>query len=112
MEMINPFIKVNAGGIPRLAAKSAIVTGDDVTFDFNKHRFLSYPYVGLIIFKLPPYTVSGSGKVFFTSGGDNSTQVLGKSGAAADSANTALVAGGVFMGWYEDGQIRLFELLG
>lgn len=112
MEYVNPFIKVNAGGIPRLAAKNATVNGDDVTFDFNRHRFLNYPYVGLIIFKLPAYTVTGSGNVYFTSGGGNAIQVLRKSGAAATSDNAALQAGGIFLGWYEDGQVRLFELLG
>lgn len=112
MEYVNPFIKVNAGGIPRLAAKGATVSGNDVTFDFNRHRFLNYPYVGLIIFKLPAYTVSGAGNVYFTSGGENPVQVLRKSGAAASSNGSVLTAGGIFLGWYEDGQVRLFELLG
>lgn len=112
MEYVNPFIKVNAGGIPRLAAKSAVVVDNDVTFDFNKHRFLNYPYVGLIIFKLPPYTVTGAGNVYFTSGGEKPVQVLKKSGTAAASNGSVLQAGGIFLGWYEDGQVRLFELLG
>lgn len=110
MEIINPFIKVNAGGIPRLAAKSAVVTDDNVTFDFNKHRFLNYPYVGLIIFKLPSYTVTAAGNVYFTSGGNNQVQVLDKAGTAAVSNSAILTAGGVFLGWYEDGQIRLLEV--
>lgn len=110
MEFINPFIKVNAGGIPRLAAKNAVVSDDNVTFDFNKHKFLNYPYVGLIIFKLPAYTVTAAGNVYFTSGGTNQVQVLDKAGAPAASNSAVLTAGGVFLGWYEDGQIRLLEV--
>ena len=108
MAYVNPFIKVNAGGIPRFAAKNTTVTGNDVTFDFNNHRFLNYPYVGLIIFKLPSYTVAAAGNIYFTTGGENSVQVLSKSGAAAVSNDATLQAGGIFLGWYEDGQIRLF----
>lgn len=108
MAMINPFIKVNAGGIPRLQAESTSISGNDVTYDFHHHRFLNYPYVGLIIFKLPAITAPGAaGNVYFTTGGQSNIQVYNHSGEAVVSTNTGLISGGVFVGWYSDGKLLI-----
>lgn len=108
MAMINPFIKVNAGGIPRLQAESTSISGNDVTYDFHNHRFLNYPYVGLIIFKLPAITAPGAaGNVYFTTGGQSNIQVYNHSGETVVSTNAGLVSGGIFVGWYSDGKLLI-----
>lgn len=105
---INPFIKVNAGGIPRLEARNTPTAdaSNNLTYDFYPHRFLGFPYSGLLIFKLPSVTTpSAAGVVYFTSGGTNQTQLYDFSGNAVDSNNAELVKGGVFIGWYSDGKL-------
>lgn len=113
MAYINPFIKVNAGGIPRLEARNTPTAdaNNNLTYDFYPHRFLSYPYAGLIIFKLPNVTApAGAGEVFFTTGGSNNVQVYDKAGIALTSNNTDLIPGGVFLGWYSDGKLLLLNI--
>ena len=113
MAYISPFIKVNAGGIPRLEARNTPTadTSNNLTYDFYEHRFLNYPYAGIIIFKLPAITApSAAGSVYFTTGGSNSVQVLNKAGAVLASNNTDLVAGGVFIGWYSEGKLLLLNV--
>ena len=97
MAYINPFIKVNAGGIPRLEARNTptVDASNNLTYDFYEHRFLNYPYAGIIIFKLPAVTTPAAGNVYFTTGGSNSAQVFNKAGAILASNNTDLVAEGV-----------------
>ena len=108
MAIINPFIKVNAGGIPRLQAESTSISGNDVTYDFHNHRFLNYPYAGLLIFKLPAVTAAASaGDVYFTTSNDNKTQVYDYSGNAVKSNDANIAKGGVFIGWYSNDQLLL-----
>lgn len=107
MAFINPFIKTNQGGIPRLEA-TVTKSGNDIIYDFQPHRFLNYPYAGYITFKLPSTTApTSAGDVYFTTGGANKIQVMDYSGAEVSSTDTGLVAGGVFIGWYSDNVIRL-----
>lgn len=108
MDYINPFIKVNAGGIPRLEALSVDSTAG-LVYTFKKHRFLQYPYAGLLIFKLPKVTTTATaGNVYFNSGvGTSNVQVFNYSGSALDGENESLAAGGVFLGWYADGVVQL-----
>ena len=107
MDYINPFIKVNAGGIPRLEALSVDST-NGLVYNFKAHRFLNYPYAGLLIFKLPAVTTAAtSGNVYFTSNGGNKVQVLDYSGAAIPATNTNISAGGIFIGWYADNTLQL-----
>lgn len=113
MAYINPFIKVNAGGIPRLEARNVpeYDSNYDVTYDFLPHRFLNYPYSGLIIFKLPSITQPpDEGSVFFTSGGQNKTQVFNGSGIGVKSNNGTLALGGVFIGWYSDNKLLILNI--
>lgn len=112
MAYINPFIKVNAGGIPRLEALSVSMSGNDATYTFHPHRFLDYPYAGLIIFKLPSNsaTITTAGNVYFSSGSTSSNkQVNDYSGTSLASNNSALVKGGVFVGWYSDGKLLILN---
>ena len=110
MAYINPFIKVNAGGIPRLEARNTPTadTSNNLTYDFYEHRFLNYPYAGIIIFKLPAVTTpAAAGNVYFTTGGTSAAQVVDKAGAILASNNASLVAGGVFIGWYSESKLLL-----
>ena len=70
MAYINPFIKVNQGGIPRLEAISVDTTSGSI-YKFKEHRFLNFPYAGLIIFKLPKVATPTAGNVYFTTGDSN-----------------------------------------
>ena len=113
MAYISPFIKVNPGGIPRLEARNTPTadTSNNLTYDFYEHRFLNYPYAGIIIFKLPAVTApSAAGSVYFTTGDSNSVQVFNKAGAVLASNNIDLVAGGVFIGWYSEGKLLLLNV--
>lgn len=113
MAFINPFIKVNAGGIPRLEARNTPTadSSNNLTYDFQQHRFLNYPYVGLLIFKLPAVTVATTaGNVYFTTGSSNTTQVYDKAGTAIESTNTTLAAGGIFIGWYSDSKLQILNI--
>lgn len=112
MAYINPYIKVNAGGIPRLEAIALDVNGQDVTYRFRPHRFLNYPYAGLLIFKLPANsTTTLTGNVYFNSGEPgttyNQSQVYDYKGEAVVANKAALVTGGVFIGWYSDGKLLI-----
>lgn len=107
MDYINPFIKVNQGGIPRLEAISVDTTSGSV-YKFREHRFLNYPYAGLIIFKLPEVASPTTGDVYFTSGESGSkVLVLDRHGDKIAADNTNISAGGIFIGWYANGTLML-----
>lgn len=107
MVFINPYIKVNAGGIPRLEATN-VSSSDNLTYTFKSHRFLNYPYSGLLLFKLPATTATSSaGLVYFTTDGGNRVQVYDNTGAAVSSTNAKLILGGIFLGWYSNGELNL-----
>lgn len=113
MAFINPYIKVNAGGIPRLEARNTPTadTSNNLTYDFQQHRFLSLPYVGLLVFKLPAVTVAtAAGAVYFTTAGSNTIQVYDKAGNAVASNSATLAAGGIFIGWYSDSKLHLLNI--
>ena len=113
MAYINPFIKVNAGGIPRLEARNTPTAdaSNNLTYDFYEHRFLNYPYAGIIIFKLPAVTAPATaGNIYFTTGGTNAIQVFNKSGDVLASNNAGFVVGGVFIGWYSEGKLLLLNV--
>lgn len=114
MAYMNPFITVNKSGIPRIQSESVKLETNDVIYDFNPHRFLNYPYVGLIIVKLSatPSTPTAAGAVYFTTAGNNKTQVYDALGEALESTNTAFTSGGIFIGWYSDNKLQLLNILG
>lgn len=105
---MNPYILINREGIPRLEGK-ATVDGNNVTVTFNPHRFLNYPYAGLILFKINSYTApSAAGTVTFTSSSNSSISPKDSAGELIESTNAGLVAGGLFLGYYENGSLNLF----
>lgn len=105
--MINPFIKVNASGIPRLEAIS-VDTASGSIYKFKEHKFLNFPYAGLIIFKLPKVATPTAGNVYFTTGNNNSNiPVLDAHGVNLSATDTNLAAGGIYLGWYAEGILQL-----
>lgn len=110
MAWINPFIKVNAGGIPTLEATSISLNGNNATYTFKEHRFLDYPYRGLLVFKLPASTAADAGTVTFKSGNSAGVIVYDYSGAEVSSNVSTLLAGGVFLAWYSDSKLLLFNV--
>lgn len=107
MSYINPFIKVNQAGIPRLEAVSVDTTSGSV-YKFREHRFLNYPYAGLIIFKLPEVASPTAGDVYFTTGESGSkVVVLDHNGNNLVATNVKVSAGGIFLGWYANGTLML-----
>ena len=113
MAYINPFIKVNAGGIPRLEARNTPTAdaSNNLTYDFYENRFLNYPYAGIIIFKLPAVTApAAAGNIYFTTGGTNAIHIFNKAGDVLASNNASFVAGGVCIGWYSEGKLLLLNV--
>lgn len=107
MSNINPYILVNKQGLPRLEAVSVDTTRGSV-YKFREHRFLNYPYAGLIIFKLPEVASPTAGDVYFTTGESGSkVLVLDHNGNNVAATNTSISAGGIFIGWYADGTLML-----
>lgn len=105
MTFINPFILTNAQGIPRLEATGVTVNTSNVVFSFKNHRFLNYPYVGLILFKLPSYTAPSPAVpiVFDTNG--NSQALTTLNGAAVTSAE--LSSAGIYLAFYDGNTLQL-----
>ena len=105
--MINPFIKVNASGIPRLEAISVDTTSGSI-YKFKEHKFLNFPYAGLIIFKLPKVATPTAGNVYFTTVNNNSNiLVLDAHGNNLSATDTNLAAGGIYLGWYAEESLQL-----
>jgi hypothetical protein len=66
------------------------------------------PYSGLLIFKLPAVsTTLTAGSVYFTTNGGNKVQVYDGFGDALSGTSTTFTKGGVFLGWYSDGELLL-----
>ena len=111
MILLNPYFYANKQGIPRLEARNTPTadTSNNLTYDFYEHRFLNYPYAGIIIFKLPAVTApAAAGNVYFTTGDNNSNiLVLDAHGNNLSATDTNLAAGGVYLGWYAEGNLLL-----
>lgn len=103
--LLNPFIWANKGGIVRLEATGVTVGTDSVTFSFQPHNFLNYPYSGLILFKLPSYTAPTTAVpvVFSTNGRTQAVTAIG--GDAVTSAE--LNESGIYLAYYENGTLQL-----
>ena len=109
--MLLPFnINVNVNGIPCLRSTAINVTATDVRFDFNSHRNIGRPFVGLIVVQLaqpiPTGTTTTLPIVFTTEGGSpaNLTTYNGANVTVADIAGT-----GVFLVWVntQSGEVQL-----
>jgi hypothetical protein len=110
--MLLPFnINVNVGGIPALKSTSVTVGTTDVRFDFNSHRNVGRPFVGLVIVQLAQPIPAGTTTtlpVSFTTEGGNAATLTTYNGAdvtVADIAGT-----GIFLVWV-DTQSGVVQLL-
>lgn len=105
MNVLNPFIWANKGGIVRLEATGVTVGTTAVTFNFQSHRFLNAPYSGLILFKLPSYTAPETAVpvVFSTDGKSQAVTTL--DGEDVTSAN--LNESGIYLAYYENGTLQM-----
>ena len=95
--MLLPFnINVNVNGIPCLRSTAVSVSTTDVRFDFNSHRNVGRPFVGLIIVQLaqaiPTGTTTTLPIVFTTETGNpaNVTTFNGENVTVADIAGTGI----------------------
>lgn len=109
--MLLPFnINVNVNGIPCLRATAVNVTATDVIFDFNSHRNVGRPFVGLVIVQLAQPIPTGTTTtlpITFTTEGGNAANVTTYNGAnvtVADISGT-----GVFIVWVntQSGEVQL-----
>ena len=110
--MLLPFnINVNVNGIPALRSTAVTVSTTDVRFDFNSHRNVGRPFVGVIAVQLaqaiPAGTTTALPVSFTTDGGNaaNLTTYNGENVTVADIAGT-----GVFLVWV-DSQSGTVQLL-
>lgn len=95
--MLLPFnINVNIGGIPCLRSTAVTVSATDVRFDFNAHRNVGRPFVGLVIVQLaqaiPAGTTTTLPIIFTTEQGNpaNLTTYNGDNVTVADVAGTGV----------------------
>ena len=109
--MLLPFnINVNVGGIPALRSIAVTVSPTEVRFDFNSHRNVGRPFVGLVVVQLaqviPAGTTTTLPVVFTTDGGNaaNLTTFNGANVTVADIPGT-----GVYLVWVDtqSGNVQL-----
>lgn len=63
--MLLPFnINVNVNGIPCLRSTSVNVTATDVRFDFNSHRNIGRPFVGIVVVQLAQTIPTGTQELY------------------------------------------------
>lgn len=110
--MLLPFnINVNVNGIPCLRSTAVTVNTTEVRFDFNSHRNVGRPFVGVIAVQLAQAIPAGTATtlpiVFTTEGGNaaNLTTYGGGNVTVADIAGT-----GVYLVWV-DSQSGAVQLL-
>lgn len=105
MFLANPYFYANKSGIPRLEADSAIVTTTAATYNFSNHRYINYPFSGLVLFKLPAITAPTTAVpiIFNTNGKTQALTTLG--GAAVTTAN--INSAGIYLAYYENGTLQL-----
>lgn len=110
--MLLPFnINVNVNGIPALRSTAINVNTTDVRFDFNSHRNVGRPFVGIIAVQLaqaiPTGTTATLPIVFTTEGGNPATLTTynGEEVTVADILGT-----GIYLVWV-DSQSGVVQLL-
>lgn len=95
-------INVNVNGIPALRSTSVNVSTTEVRFDFNSHRNIGRPFVGIIAVQLaqaiPAGTTTTLPVTFTTEGGNaaNLTTFDGENVTVADVAGT-----GIYLVWVD-----------
>ena len=101
--MLLPFnINVNVNGLPCLRSTAVTVSTTEVRFDFNSHRNVGRPFVGVVVVQLaqaiPDGTTTTLPIVFTTEGGNpaNLTTYDGANVTVADIAGT-----GIYLVWVD-----------
>lgn len=101
--MLLPFnINVNVNGIPALRSTAVSVSTTEVRFDFNSHRNVGRPFVGIVVVQLaqaiPTGTTTTLPVVFTTDGGNaaNLTTYNGEDVTVADISGT-----GIYLVWVD-----------
>lgn len=93
---------MNVNGIPALRSTSVNVSTTEVRFDFNSHRNVGRPFVGIIAVQLaqaiPAGTTTTLPVTFTTEGGNaaNLTTFDGENVTVADVAGT-----GIYLVWVD-----------
>lgn len=109
--MLLPFnINVNVNGIPALRSTAVSVSTTEVRFDFNSHRNVGRPFVGIVVVQLaqaiPDGTTTTLPVVFTTEGSNaaNLTTYNGENVTVADIAGT-----GIYLVWVntQTGDVQL-----
>jgi hypothetical protein len=110
--MLLPFnINVNVNGLPCLRSTAVTVSATEVRFDFNSHRNVGRPFVGVVVVQLaqaiPDGTTTTLPVLFTTEGGNpaNITTYDGANVTVADIAGT-----GIYLVWV-DTQSGVVQLL-
>lgn len=110
--MLLPFnINVNVGGVPALRSTSVTVSTTDVRFDFNSHRNVGRPFVGIVAVQLAqsiPTGTTGTLPIIFTTEGGNPANLTTFNGANVTVAD--IPGTGVFLVWV-DSQSGVVQLL-
>lgn len=109
--MLLPFnINVNVNGIPCLRSTAVSVTATEVRFDFNSHRNVGRPFVGLVIVQLAqaiPTGTTGTLPIVFTTEGGNPANLTTYDGA--DVTVDDIAGTGVYLVWVntQSGEVQL-----
>lgn len=110
--MLLPFnINVNVGGIPALRSTAVTVSATDVRFDFNSHRNVGRPFVGIVVVQLAQTIPAGTDAtlpIVFTTGGGNAADLATFNGEAVTVADIA--GTGIYLVWV-DTQSGVVQLL-
>lgn len=109
--MLLPFnINVNVNGIPALRSTAVSVSTTEVRFDFNSHRNVGRPFVGIVVVQLAqaiPTGTTATLPVVFTTDGGNAANLTSYNG---DNVTVADIAGtGVYLVWVntQTGDVQL-----
>lgn len=105
MILANPYFYANKQGIPRLEADSVNITTTNATYNFSSHKYINYPFSGLVLFKLPEITapVTAVPIIFNTNGKTQALTTL--DGDAVTTAN--LNKSGIYLAYYENNTLQL-----
>ena len=112
VDMLLPFnINVNVNGIPALRSTAVTVSTTEVRFDFNSHRNVGRPFVGVVAVQLAQAIPTGTATtlpVVFTTDGGNAANLTTYGGGNVTVANIA--GPGIYLVWV-DSQSGTVQLL-
>lgn len=92
-----------SNGIPKLESTGVTVDGTNLIINFNKYRNL-FPYVGLMILKIPAYTASSDTLNVVANFGYSNIPVMDKGDVQITSAE---YKSGIYLVFYEDSKLQI-----